>query len=779
LLLGQWMMRDFRIAIRTLRSWRWGAALAVLTLAVGIGTTTALYALLRVALADSAVDIEDVDRVVRIYGVNPPLGARRSAVTFDDFEVLQSRVRSFEGVAAYQGVEMTVGPGGEDDVVNVMLVSARFFDVLRGRPKEGRLFTPADRSDDAPAAVVSELTWRRRFAGRGIDESPVIRLNGRDYTVVGVLPASFSYSMIGITADVWIPLARRGDERLGVISRLAPGVSWTSAAAELDALAPPNQPEAGWRWGGIPVAQDVSARAGGATAWIFLPAAVVLVIGCVNVACMLLARGIRRDTELSVRMALGASRGAIFRQLLLENGLLGAAAGLIGTGLAFWALDVVVRTVIDARPEAAAKLSGDLGLMPIALTSSVAAAVLFGLVPAFRLSRRDVASSLKGSAPPPRVRIAGYGARDLIVFVELALASLLVVMNAMAFAMFSVVQDVEFGFAVNELVVARVPARDAPAAAERVRNLAGVTGVATASTGPGGGTRGLASVPGGSTAAVSTVETGDGFFEVAGLPIVRGRPFTRDETGSAALAIISEAAAAALLSDQDPLGKEMDLSVRGRSTRLLVVGVVRDAKRMALPRPEPGTVYRPLGHGFHSELALIVRSPRPALIAPQVAAAVRPRNQVAPVHVQLHADTAREIAGGANTLRLFGAFALIALLLAGSGIFAVVSQSVAQRTSEFGVRLALGATPWRVLRTVLGRELKLIAAALATGTIGTVAMTRSSGFDDAAMIVAVNMSRPEWGIGLIGLCGVVAAGACLLATYRIVTLDPSAVLRRL
>lgn len=775
------MLRDLRIAVRALRTWRWGALLAVLTLAVGIGTTTALYALLRVALAENAVEIDEVERVVRIYGVNPALDTRRSPVTLGDFDVLQSRVRSFEGVAAYQGVEMTVGSGAEDDVVKVMLVSARFFDVLRGRAKSGRLFTAADRSDAGPAAVVGELTWRRRFAGRRIDEAPAIRLNGREYTVIGVLPASFSYSMIGITADVWIPLPQSRSDGAGVmvISRLAPGVSWASAAAELDALAPPNQPEAGWRWGGIPVERDVRARTGGATAFIFLPAAVVLVIGCVNVACLLLARGIRRDTELSVRMALGAGRGAIFRQLLLENVLLGAAGGVIGTALGFAGLDVVVRALIQWKPELAASLSGDLGLLPIAATSSLLACVLFGVAPAVRLSRRDVASSLKGSAPAARVRVVGYGARDLVVFVELTLASVLVAIMAMSFAIFSVVQDMQIGFAADELVEARIPARAAAAAAERVRAIGGVTRVAISSSGPGGGAKALASTAGRGATAISILEAGEGFFETAGLTIVRGRSFVPEETSGAAVAIVDETTATTFWPDEDAIGRELDVTVRGRSARLVVIGVARDALRIALPRPQPGRVYRPLQLAAHEQVTLLARSPRPREAARHVAAAVRPREAIAVPSVRVLADTTRDVGAGARILRLFGGFALIALLLAASGIFAVVSQSVTQRTPEFGVRLALGATPWRVLGTVLGRELKLIAAALATGTIGTIAMTRSSGFDDAAMIVAVNMSRPEWGIALIGLCGAVAGLACLLATYRIVKLDPSVVLRRL
>jgi hypothetical protein len=196
--------------------------------------------------------------------------------------------------------------------------------------------------------------------GRGFDAPSSVWTAA---SLVGVLPASFCL-MIGITADTWIPLSRRGmesDARVG----LRPG--------ELSTFAPPLQQEGAFRWGGIPVEQDVRARTGGATVWIFLPAAVVLIIGCVNVACMLLARGMRREVELSVRMALGAGRGAIFRQLFLENSLLAVAAGIIGTALAFAGLDFVVRTMIAMKPELAAALSGDFGLLPIALTSSIAA----------------------------------------------------------------------------------------------------------------------------------------------------------------------------------------------------------------------------------------------------------------------------------------------------------------------------------------------------------------------------------------------------------------------
>jgi ABC-type antimicrobial peptide transport system permease subunit len=217
---------------------------------------------------------------------------------------------------------------------------------------------------------------------------------------------------------------------------------------------------------------------------------------------------------------------------------------------------------------------------------------------------------------------------------------------------------------------------------------------------------------------------------------------------------------------------------RSRSRRLVVVGVARDGIKMAIAGRERANLYRPLNTAIDSDVMLLVRSPRAKAIARDVSAAIRTREE-APARVRFLGDSVRVPAEGIGIVRLFGAFALIALLLAASGIFAVVSQAVTQRTAEFGVRLALGATPHRVLGTVLARELKLLVAALATGTLGTIAMTRSSGFDDAAFIVAVNTSRPEWGVALIGLCGVVAGLACLFATYRVVKLNPSEVLRRL
>lgn len=774
------MLRDLRSAVRSLRAWRWGALLAVLTLAIGIGTTTALYALLRVALADSAVEMEAVEHVVRIYGENPASAIRRSPVALEDFEAAASSgLRSFEALAAYQAVELSVGGAAEDDAVKVMRVSPRFFQVTRASAVAGRLLTAADHTNGAPVAVVGEITWRRRFAGRGIGDAPVIRLNGRDHRVVGVLPTSFSFPMIGITGDVWIPLARRNGRAptlVSVIARLGPGVEWASAAGELGTLRPPNGPEAGWRWGGVPVRQDVRARTGGSTVLMFMPAVVVLIIGCVNVACMLLGRGIRRDNELSVRLALGASRGAIFKQLLIENALLGAAAGLVGTALAFAALEMVVRAVTRLRPELAAKLSGDLGLLPIGVGASVVACVLFGLVPALRLSRRDLASFLKGGASAPRARVAGYGGRDVIVFVELALASVLVVMTAISFAVFSVLQETTVGFAADELLAVRVRVGDAAAAAERVRAVEGVRGLSIASDIPGEGAVAVASAIGGLTRPVSIIAAGDRFFATAGLPIVRGRSFLPDETRGAAVAIVAETTARSLWPGEDPLGRAIDLNERGRLRRLVVVGVARDGIKMAIAGRERVNLYRPLDV-VDSDLFLLVRSPRAKAIAGDVSAAIG-AGEEGEAQVRFLGDSARVPAEGIGLVRLFGVFALIALLLAGSGIFAIVSQSVAQRTAEFGVRLALGAAPRRVLGTVLARESKLLVAALATGVVGTVAMTRSSGFDDAAFIVAVSTSRPGWGVALIGVCGAVAGLACLLATYRIVRLDPSVVLRR-
>lgn len=787
------MMRDLRIAVRSLRSWRWGAVLAVITLALGIGTTTTVYALLSTLSDDGTGRIEDVAHVGRIYASNRSMNIERKQLTLAEFESVLAGTRAFESLAAWTRSDMIAGRPDDAATLSVTHVSPAFFSVLRARPAAGRWFADADAGGNAAVALVSEAVWRQRFAGRSIAEAPSLMLNGVEHRVVGVAPATLDIGFIGIGGDAWIPLtaAPSGpDTSVNVIARLQPEQTWTAAAAELVSLTPAPSRASGWDWRAIPVQQDSRYRTVASTTMTLVPALIVLIIGCVNVACMLLARGLERDTELSVRAALGASRATLFRQLLIESLVLAVVAGVAGAALANGLLRLVATsTFVASKPQIAARLSGDLGLLPIAIGATSLACLLFGTIPALRLSRRDVAASIKGIGAMPRVRVAGYGARDLVVFVELGLAVMLIVITAMWFSFFSTMQRVTISFAANEVITVPVAAPHLEAVFERVSALPGVKSVAATSLPPGAesSSRGArVTAPNGRLTTVGIVGITEPFFATTGLPIVRGRAFDRSEAANAPVAVISESAARALWPDGEALGQHVDITDKNGAARVTVIGVSRDALEYGgLGRHTGGyvqstwatrrTIYRPLDTASHREPFLLVRAPNAHGVVRLVAAAARTSASTpTPRAVVIGDHIGRAPAESIGMIRLFGGFAVIALLLAGTGIFGVISQSVVQRTNEFGVRLALGATRGRVLRMVLTREGKLIAAALGVGSIGTIAATHAL-FAELVWISAMN---PGWPAALIALSGVVAAAGCGLATYRIVKLDPWVVLRR-
>ena len=772
------MVRDIRIAVRAVRSWRLGAAAAVATLAIGIASATILYALLEIALADSSPAIDEISRIGRIYSTNPSLGIERTLPAVRDFEHVLSDTRSFESVAAYANAEMTGRANAEDETWQVMRVSPSLFEVLQIRPAEGRLFAAGELNAGHHVALISEVRWRRDFAGRSVHDSVSIVLDGVTHEVIGILPATVDFPFIGVHGDAWIPLAdddRTRNGAVNVIARLGPEHPWAAAQADLSRLPAPGAGES-WRWRVIPIAQDMRHRSFSAASGTVVPAFIVLLIACLNAACMILARGVERNTELSVRAALGATRGALVRQLLVENALLALVAGAAGVGIAVVGLRAIRGWLLPVRPTLAVALTVDLQLVPIALGTSALACLLFGLVPAVRLSRRDISSSLKGDSAPSRARIAGYGARDLVVFVELAFAVGLVVVTGLWFSFFGVLQRAVAGFPAGEVVIQRIALDETAQAAERLRAVPGVQSTSVMSQLPGSERSSMMlRSASGRAARGSLIGVGDAFFQTLGLPLVRGRAFDRTETGSdaTAAAVVSESVAATLWPGEDPLGKDLIAGDGVRTRRLAVVGVCRNALEFGgLGVLTAGDVYRPIGDET-GEAILVIRAPNARIGLRSIAAALRTSPTAAMPKPSIVADRLVFPREPIAMIRLFGTFALVALLLAGSGIFAVIAQSVAQRTREFGVRMALGASATNVLLMVLTREAKLIAAAIGCGTIATIAATRTL----FAELVTISAMHPAWPAALTTACVLVAAAACFLATHRIVRLEPSVILR--
>jgi putative ABC transport system permease protein len=774
------MWSEFRFAARGLARWRGGLVIAVLTLAVGIGTATSLSSFVKVLLADLP-GVPELDRVGRVYAMSRALGVERGPVALQEFDSTLSHATAFAAIGGYAQVAVTLGTGDHERTVTAGFGTPAFFSAMGVSPTSGRLFTAADLTSSQPLVMLSDALWRQ-LSAEGRLTSASVSVNGIDRGVVGVMPAEFSHQFVGITADLWIPMGPASRETppiVQVFARLRPGVDWSAANAELGAM---KTTAGSWSFQAIPILDDTRQRAAGAYGAVLGTALIVLVMACVNVICMLLARGFAREQELSIRRALGATRARVARLLIAEHALLALVGGVLGCGLAAALLRGIASALAAVEPAMAARIAIDAGLLPIALGASVSACVIFGVFPALRMSGRSTAVTVNRAPATRRTDISGYGRRDVIVFVEIGSAVGLIVFAAMLFNMFGTLQSVRPTFPADRIVTMRVPATDVEAVAARVADIPGVTQV-TVSAGMLADRGGPAAVrvqaDGGQAVAMSRVPVGAAFFETLGLPLLRGRSFDGSELrGRAPVAVLTESAARALTPSGDPLGMRVSLVGHTRSVAV-VIGISRDPIDYgALSRSGliPPTVFVPYDNGSAQEpvvLARLATDPRGALKA-IAAAAETPAGTRRPTPGIVGDEMKFGDGSGRLEARVLGGLALIALLLAATGVFGVVSQSVAQRTREFGIRLAIGATPRGVLGLVLAREMKLIAAALACGALFTVSMTRMAFAELAALSAAV----PSVWIAVVGLCGGTAVIAVALAAYRIVRLDPSVVLRR-
>ena len=775
------MWSEFRFATRSLLRWRGGFVVAVLTLAIGIGTATALSALVHVFLADMA-GVPQLDRLARVYASSQELGVERSQVALNEFDSTLSTARSFSAIGAYSAVDAVLGTGENVRPIIAGYVSPTFFRAVGVPPMDGRVFTAADVFDARNPVVVSDALWRRLFPARHLGAATIV-VDGVARTVVGVMPPEFHYEVVGIGADVWIPLGRASMKTPSIVSvfaRLRDGVEWPGAQSELAALS--SQGGHGqWTWRAIPVGHDTRYRALAAYAGTLGPALIVLLIACVNVACLLMARGIERDTELTVRRALGATRGRVIRLLLTENLVLSLISGMVGGGLAVLVLRALAARVAAVQPELAPRIMADLGLLPIAVVASAAACLVFGTLPALRLSKRDVAASLNGLPSASRVQVAGYGGHDIVVFTEVAVSVGLIVWTAMMFTLVAQLGAIRFAFRADRVVAMRVPANNATDIARRVAEIPGVDATAISSGMLGGGERVTVRTGLGTSTVVSRIPVGEGFLDTLGIALVRGRAFDRSEmNGASGVAILSESAARQLALGTDALG--MQVRTFGRRPAI-VVGICHDAIDFgALSKAgvaAPSELYVPYEPpAMTNEAVVLARTsidPHPALRAIAAAAQI-PADQKPARPVILSEDQGRpgDQAATLLVMEVLFAFSLVMLALAASGMFAVISQAVGLRTREFGVRLAIGATRRQLLGMVLVRETKLIALGIGVGLVFTIALTRAL-FADLARLNAV---LPGLWVGALALAGGVAALALTLATYRITRLEPATVLRR-
>ena len=812
------VLQDVRYGLRMLWRSPGFTAVAVVSLALGIGVNTAIFSLFNAVLV----------RPLPVVAGQGSLVWLRAPNSYPDYLDYSAQARSFEGLAAVTGTrEFSLTRGGEPELLRGEFVTANYFDVLGVRPRLGRGFLAEEGRDPAPVVVLSDRLWRTRF---GADPSIVggrITLNGLGFTVVGVAPEKFIGTEVGLDRELWVPLSLepvlnpqraaregRGDESLlrerhsywlAVFGRLKGGVTREQAGAEMDALARRVAEAAGDRAdaealrrvqplalsGGLdPRDREEALPVAGVVMGVV---GLVLLIACANLAGLLLARAAVRRRETAVRQALGASRRRLIRQWLTESVLLGVLGGAAGLLLALWANDVML-SYAGATPLASLDLGLDFRVLAFALFVSVGAGIVFGLAPALQASRLDIVTALKTEDALARAGSRRSRLRAVFVTAQVTLSVVLLVCAGLFIRSLQSAHSIDPGFRVERALTVPVDlgllryeqAGGQAFYRELLSRVASQPGVESASL-VRFAQLGFSFAQGQVFAEGKTGEGDEGastgfnvvgprYFETMGTRLVRGRDFAEaDREGAPGVVVVNETLARMLWPDEDALGKR--LSFEGaRGPFLEVVGVARDGKYRSLGDRSRPYVYRPLMQSYEPKMTLVVRtSGEPAALAGAV------RGQLRALDPNLPVAEMRTLAEQFDLSLLpsrvaawtLGAFGLLALALAAIGVYGVVSYSVAQRTREIGVRVALGASRRDVLRLVLGEGLKMVAAGLGVGLLLALAATRLV----AGFLYGVTASDPVTFAGVPVLLGAVALAAGYLPARRATKVDPMKALR--
>ncbi len=789
---------DAAYALRSLRHSPAFTTAAVLTLALGIGATTAIYSLVSTVWL-RPLPFRDPERVVRIWETNQPLGIRSFSASTPNYLSWCGRAAGFEAIIAFQTRSANLSGQGEPERVAGLAVTARFLDTLGIRPVRGRSFAVGeDQPGRGQVVMVSDRLWRRRY---GADPNLVgrsILVNGERRTVIGIVPLE-----VGFTADrdIWEPLTLdpredRGDHRIEVLGRLKRGVSVSQAEAELRSLAERLEREfpvtnRNWRVRMVPALEWILDRTTRTALTVLMATAgLLLMIACINVANLLLARASSRVQEFAVRRALGAGRTRLVRQLVTESLVLALAGGGVGLVVAFAGVRGL-RVLLSDSVTRAAGISLDLPVLAVAAALTLLTGLLFGLAPAWSAARTDVHTSIQqgrgAAASSSRLRL-----RQVLAAGEFALASVLVVGAVLLLASFRRLQSVSLGFDPHNVLTARISLPEARYSLDRagtfyrdleadLKELPGIQSVGLASNVPFGGGNTMMDVSrlddapsnAGQAVQASWRIVTPGYFQTLRIPLLRGRLFRDGEAGLPVL--IGESLARRLWPDgSDPVGRQMRY---GRNRPRTVIGVVGDVRHLLLTEDPAPTVYVPTSWYLWDPMIVVLRSSgNPTLLANALRHAVTkldPQQPVFDVRTMQDLVEANSSQQRLNTF-LMGSFAALALMLGVIGVAGVISYAVIQRTPEMAVRMALGATAGDVVRNVMVWGLRICVAGLAPGIIGAWLLGRAM----SGLLFEVRPGDPA----TLGAVAAVLLAAALAASWvpawRIASIDPVIALRK-
>ena len=806
------LLQDTRFGIRMLRKSAGFTAVAVLTLALGIGASTSIFSVVNaVLLAD--LPYKDPGRLAMIWGMNAHRESNESPVSPGDYFEWKQKGSSFQDIAASYDNEVTLTGTGNPQFLIGYDFSANYFSILGVAPELGRTFAAEEDRPGAPKVVVlSDKLWRSTFQADPAILGKPITLDGEPYSVIGVMPRGFDYPP-GV--QLWMPIALPDSAAsdyhhhyIRVMGRLKPGVSVAQAQAQMTTLAVQigvEQPttDAGNGVTITPLRRQLAGDIQTPLCVLLGAVGFVLLIACANVASLLLARATSRHKEIAACAALGASRGRLLRKFLTESLLLGLAGGALGIAAAWWC----TRFLVSIFPNDIANLSIprvenipiNVPVLSFALAATILTGLLFGVVPAMQSARADPADVLKesGRGATPGSRSAGL--RRVLVVAQIALSLVLLAGAGLLIESFERVARGNLGFRPDRvlgvevfLAANRYPenqpdklrafVRDV---LQRMESLPGVQSVGAASTLPLTGFWGETSllVEGqplpkpGETANADNRFVTPGYFSTMRIPLLRGRDFTdADGDGSRRVALVDETLARRYLGGGSPVGKRLNLGTPEKPEWWEVVGEVGNVKTFGLERPDLPTLYRPYAQLPAGLVAFAIRTTGdPAALLKSAEQEVWEVDKDQPIFqaLPMNALAAQSVALRRVSTLLLAGFAALALVLAAVGIYGVTAFSVAQRTHEIGTRMALGAEPKDILRLVLGQGARLALFGVTIGVFTALVLTRFM----ASILFGVSASDPLTFASVAILLTLIVFAACYIPARRAMHIDPIVALR--
>lgn len=789
-------LRDVQYGARGLFRTRAFTAAAAIALALGIGANTAVFSVVNAILL-RPLPFDDPDRLAAVFETQK---SSRSQVCEADFQDWRERTASFDSMSAFTWWSPNLTGVEEPESLSGLRASGELFETLGIHAAMGRTFGRDAERESARVVVISDSFWRRKFGGDPSLVGKSLRLNGQSFEVIGIMPPGFYFPHREI--ELWIPMpfragARRGELEYQAIGRLKPGVTLQQAEAELVSLMkgiaeefPLNVNSSA---GLMPLHESYAGEGKRSLLTLLGAVTLVLLLACANVANLLLAKGSSREHELLIRSSLGASRGRLIAQLLTESALLGLVGGGLGLLFAVFSRSGLMAMLPSAAAEYFGPVAIDIRVAAYALAISLASGLIFGIAPALRTSRVNLRPQTGAS------RVTARNLHGTMLAVQTALALILLTGAALMMRSFVNVYRVDPGFSTENVQTARINLqawRYQPESEfagffgkvlERVSAIPGVRGAGAVTNLPlsGEGSGGYISFddrpapPPGQTAGAARQIVSPGYFQAMRIPLIEGRTFTEaDRAGAPNVAIVDQAMARRFWPGQSPLGRRIKRgTLPAPFPWLTVIGVVGEVKHFSLTGNAGPTVFLPYLQSPSPAMNIVVRGDAsPQTLAAHIRAAVRAVDPDQPLAAVRTLDDVRW--GSLSPRRMMalwlGIFSAIALVLAAVGVYGVVNYAVAQRTREFGIRVALGAEGRDLLMTAVGRGLAAVGVGIAIGLVGSVGMTRLL----RSELYGVGPFDALTFVGSAAVLAVVGVAASYLPARRAMSLDPVAALRR-